>query len=86
MNEKLARFIDTLPTMPTLVIGIWMALAPFTPEPHLVQKFFMAMNGDAFKLIDVFDVFMHGGLGIIAGLKIWRIMAQRNNSTGNQDA
>lgn len=86
MNEKLASFIDGLPVMPTLVIGIWMALAPFTPEPHLLQKFMMAMNGDAFKLIDVFDVFMHGGLGILAGLKGWRMLAQRSNSTGNQDA
>ncbi len=86
MNEKLASFIDTLPTMPTLVIGTWMVLAPFAPEPHLLQKFLMAMNGDTFKLIDVFDVFMHGGFGIIAGLKIWRILIQRNNVASNQDA
>ncbi|MCK4940287.1 MAG: hypothetical protein KAR80_08285 [Rhodospirillaceae bacterium] len=86
MNEKLASFIDNLPTLPTLAIGIWMGLAPFAPEPHLVQKFLMAINGDAFKLIDVFDVFMHGGLGALAGLKIWRILATRGDAAGKQDA
>ena len=85
MNEKLINFIDGLPAFPTIIIGVWMGLAPFMPEPHLVQKFLMAMNGDAFKLIDVFDVFMHGSLGAIAILKIWRILSMRSNASNKQD-
>ncbi|MDH3335594.1 MAG: hypothetical protein OEL50_03015 [Rhodospirillaceae bacterium] len=86
MNPKLAAFIDRLPTFPTILIGVWMGLAPFIPEPHLVQKFFMAINGVPFKAIDVFDVFMHGGLAILGVLKIWRVLAKRNEGVNNKTA
>jgi len=86
MNNKLAAFIDRLPTLPIIIIGVWMGLAPFVPEPHLVQKFLMFVNNDPFKLIDVFDVFMHGGLAALAILKIWREMEKRRDGANNKTA
>ena len=86
MNQKLALLIDKLPTFPTVVVGLWMGLAPFMPEPHLVQKFYMLINNEPFKLIDVFDVFMHGGIAAIAVLKVWRIMQARNTGKSDQGA
>ena len=71
------KLIDKLPTWPIVIIGGWMAFAPVFPEPHLVQKLLMTINGDAFKLIDVFDVFMHGGLGLLAVMKVWRELSRR---------
>lgn len=72
------QFINKLPTLPIILMGSWMAIAPVFPEPHLVQKFLMAMNGDAFRLIDVFDVLMHGGLGLLAAVKLWRVVLRRS--------
>jgi len=86
MNNKLAELIDRLPNVPTLAVGLWMALAPFVPEPHLVQKFLMFINNDPFKTIDIFDVFFHGGLAAIALLKLWRMMQIRNISKNRQGA
>jgi len=42
-----------------MVFSIWMLFAPFSPEPHLVQKYNWMLNGETFKAIDVFDVFWH---------------------------
>ena len=86
MNPKLAAFIDRMPTLLTILIGVWMGLAPFFPEPHLVQKFFWVMEGHPFKLIDVFDVFMHGGLATLAILKIWRVLGKRADGANNKPA
>lgn len=80
------RFIDKLPTFPTILVGTWMALAPFTPEPHLLQKFLMAINGLAFSMMDVFDVFMHVGFAIIGGTKAWRVFTKRAELESKQDA
>lgn len=42
--------------MASLTLG----LAPFVPEPHLVEKARWALTGQPFKAVDVFDVVMHG--------------------------
>lgn len=43
-----------------LMASLFLGLAPFMPEPHLVQKFRWMSEGHPFKLIDIFDVLMHG--------------------------
>lgn len=42
-----------------------MALAPFYPEPHLLQKFNMALNGKLTHWLDVFDVVFHAALPVL---------------------
>lgn len=46
----------TLPALASLTLG----LAPFAPEPHLVEKLRWLATGHPFAPIDVFDVLMHG--------------------------
>ena len=41
------------------IFALIMALMPIFPEPHLVQKFHMALDGLLSKPLDVFDVFWH---------------------------
>jgi hypothetical protein len=36
-----------------------LALAPFSPEPHLVEKTRMLFEGTLSKPIDIFDLFLH---------------------------
>ncbi|HID35946.1 MAG TPA: hypothetical protein EYP39_00995 [Ghiorsea sp.] len=52
-------FIINIPY--TILIGaaILMALMPFQPEPHLMQKFDMLMAGNLTKPLDMFDVVWH---------------------------
>ena len=40
-------------------LAILMALAPFFPEPHLVEKVRMLLQGTLRKPIDIFDLFFH---------------------------
>lgn len=53
-------WLRRLPTMPLVVIAVMLALAPFYPEPHLVEKLRMLGNGELTRPIDIFDLFMHG--------------------------
>lgn len=49
----------------TLVpITIVLALAPFVPEPHLVEKLRMLSEGTLSRPIDIFDLFFHS-VGIV---------------------
>jgi len=53
------NFIKSLPYPILIIMSIFMALAPFQPEPHLVQKFTMLMAGNLTKPLDMFDVLWH---------------------------
>ncbi len=53
------KYIDKIPLLPLAVMAIFMLLAPFSPEPHLLEKSRMLMNGELTKPIDIFDLFWH---------------------------
>jgi len=40
-------------------VAILMALAPFVPEPHLVEKLRMLLHGTLRRPIDIFDLCFH---------------------------
>jgi len=40
-------------------LTILMALAPFSAEPHLLEKLKMLLDGSLIKPIDIFDLFWH---------------------------
>ena len=45
-------------------IALLLGLAPFFPEPHLVEKLRMLMDGTLERPIDVFDLLLHG-IGVL---------------------
>ncbi|HKI61316.1 MAG TPA: hypothetical protein VKA31_03395 [Mariprofundaceae bacterium] len=48
------------PSMGMLVFAaLLLGLAPFTPEPHLVEKVRMLVHGELVRPIDIFDLFWH---------------------------
>jgi hypothetical protein len=50
-----------LPPYSILVpVAILLALAPFFPEPHLVEKLRMLFRGELRRPLDIFDLFLHG--------------------------
>ncbi|MHA1597306.1 MAG: RND transporter [Alphaproteobacteria bacterium] len=66
------EWLDKIPTGLLVVAAVLMLLAPFFPEPHLVQKFHMLMAGTLKKPIDIFDVFWHLTPSVLLVIKLWR--------------
>jgi len=52
-------FIRDIPYPILIVATIFMALAPFSPEPHLVEKIRMLSQGTLTKPVDIFDLLWH---------------------------
>jgi len=49
------------PSMTMLIVAaILLGIMPVTPEPHLVEKMRMLLNGTLVKPVDMFDLFWHG--------------------------
>jgi hypothetical protein len=64
------NFIDRIPLLPLAVAALFMALAPFSPEPHLVEKTRMLINGELSRGIDIFDLFWHSFLIVILAIRL----------------
>ena len=64
------KLIDKIPILPLAVIAIFMALAPFSPEPHLIEKTRMLVSGELNKGIDIFDLFWHSFLLVLLVLRL----------------
>ena len=66
------KYIDRIPLLPLTVAAVFMALAPFAPEPHLVEKTRMLMNGELSRGIDIFDLFWHSFLIVLLAIRLLR--------------
>ena len=67
------KYIDRIPLLPLAIAAIFMALAPFSPEPHLLEKSRMLINGELTKGIDIFDLFWHSFLIVLLALRLIRL-------------
>jgi hypothetical protein len=64
----IARLFARIPWTVLLPVVIILGLAPFRPEPHLVEKLRILANGQLTAPIDIFDLFLHGApLLLVAG-------------------
>ena len=66
-------FLDKIPLMFLIVGAIMLGLAPFFPEPHLVEKLRMLYNGELTKPVDIFDLLMHASLPVLLIAKLIRM-------------
>lgn len=66
------KYIDKIPLLPLVIAAVFMSLAPFSPEPHLMEKSRMLMNGDLIKPIDIFDLFWHSFLIVLLIIRLAR--------------
>ena len=57
--QSLWLFLDSIPLPILVALAIFMALAPFAPQPHLVEKLKMLAAGQLVKPLDIFDLFFH---------------------------
>ena len=64
------KWLDSVPMALLLPAAILLALAPFSPEPHLWEKLKMLAAGELVKPIDIFDLLLHGTPWILLLLKL----------------
>ncbi|MBB4301579.1 hypothetical protein GGD81_000596 [Rhodobium orientis] len=61
----------SLPTV--LFIALLLGFAPFYPEPHIVEKVRMLVQGQLRRPIDIFDLFWHTWPFVLLILKLVRM-------------
>ncbi|HAJ91461.1 MAG TPA: RND transporter [Gammaproteobacteria bacterium] len=64
------KWLDKIPYIYIAPLAILLALAPFSPEPHLWEKLKMLFAGTLVRPIDIFDLFLHGTPLLILALKM----------------
>lgn len=57
-----------------LTVFLFIGLAPFAPQPHVVEKLVMLSHGTLHRPIDIFDLCYHGLALILFALKVMRIL------------
>lgn len=77
------KWLDRIPLAPLVVIALLMGLAPFQPEPHLVEKLRMAFNGTLTRPIDIFDLVLHGAAPLVLALKLVRMALTSRRGPGS---
>lgn len=66
-------WLDQIPLGMLAIAALLLGLAPFVPEPHLVEKLRMLFQGTLTKPIDIFDLLMHGTPVVLLILKLIRM-------------
>lgn len=69
------RWLDRIPLVWLVVLALWMAVAPITPEPHLIEKLRMLGQGTLSRPLDIFDLFIHAMPLLLLALRLWRRVA-----------
>ncbi len=72
-------WLDRLPFSLVLIAALTLGLAPFVPEPHLVEKLRMLSQGTLTRPIDIFDLVMHATPVVLLGLKLGRMVSVRRS-------
>ena len=64
------KWLDKIPYIVIAPLAIFLALAPFSPEPHLWEKLKMLFDGTLVRPVDIFDLCLHGTPLAILVLKL----------------
>ncbi|MDH5377096.1 MAG: RND transporter [Gammaproteobacteria bacterium] len=67
------KFVDKIPLGFLIAASLTLGLAPFMPEPHVWEKLKMLASGELSKLIDIFDLLMHGAPWVLLLVKLSRL-------------
>ncbi|MGV8830559.1 MAG: hypothetical protein ACOH2N_01180 [Devosia sp.] len=66
-------WLDSVPVTPLIILALTLGLAPFVPEPHLVEKLRMLVAGQLTRPIDIFDMVLHGTPWLLLAAKLIRM-------------
>lgn len=70
------QWLDNIPWEILIIGSLTLGLAPFVPEPHLIEKIRMLLQGTLSRPLDIFDLLMHAAFPLLLLLKIGRSIIQ----------
>lgn len=70
-------WLDKFPLAILIALAVWMAVAPISPEPHLIEKWRMLSQGTLVKPIDIFDLLLHSAPIVLLAVRLWRKFTAR---------
>lgn len=73
MSAFWTRF-DNISLFTFALFALTLGLAPFMPEPHLVEKIRMLTSGTLSRPIDIFDLLMHATPWVLTFIKLARML------------
>ncbi len=71
------KWLDQLGWPTVILLALLLGLAPFRPEPHVVEKLRMLFDGTLHRPIDIFDLILHGAPWVVLVLKGVRVLQVR---------
>jgi hypothetical protein len=63
-------WLDKIPLLILVLLALTLGLAPYLPEPHLVEKLRMLKEGTLKRPLDIFDLVMHATPWVLLILKL----------------
>jgi len=75
------RWLDRIPLLWFVLIALWLLVAPVVPEPHLLEKLRMLMQGQLTRPLDIFDLLLHSVPALLLGWRLWRDAQRGKNPT-----
>lgn len=70
------KWLDRIPLSALVLVAILFAVAPPSPEPHLLQKLKMLAAGTLTTPLDIFDLLFHGAPLVLVIAKIYRMITR----------
>ena len=64
------NWINRTPLVLFILFALTLGLAPFAPEPHIVEKLRMLADGSLSRPIDIFDLVLHGTPWVLLVTKV----------------
>ena len=71
-----------IPLSLLVVVCLTLGLAPFTPEPHLLEKLKMLIAGELVRPIDILDLVLHGAPWVLLVLKLYFLSTRKKVDNG----
>ncbi len=66
----MSSFLHQIPYSVLVPVAVLMALAPFHPKPHLMEKVQMLLAGELTRPLDIFDLFLHAAPLVLLAAKL----------------
>jgi len=71
------NWIDRQPVTLFVLASLTLGLAPFVPEPHILEKLRMLAAGELSRPLDIFDLVLHAAPWALLITKLYRQTLRR---------
>ena len=78
--DSMRSLFNKIPLSLLVVACLTLGLAPFMPEPHLMEKLKMLVSGELVRPVDIFDLLLHGSPWVLLIIKLAVMMAAKRRT------